>query len=401
MFFGDVKKEVYKKDMSLANFVKAAMPENAQVILDGKAPELALEGIAIDTAALDTFRQHMMVVGARVVKEKKEFEKAKKWLQMEYNAAQDVERVLAEARAEDKRMRGKFLPELLFTLLALGICALVLKILTDSTSLVSAMKVFKYISSTWFYILMVGGTVFGIVYTLRSAIKARFKNAGRVIRFVICTAVLLFCCVGTFSLFPNVIANNTYSISTKEELLAAKNFPRGTSFKLTADIDMEGEEIRYLFDEFHGEFWGNGYTISNVVLKKNARSGLIRENYGTVKNLKVDIITVHWNHKGGHYAPNYKVATLVAENYGTVTGACSITNVTYDHDDETDDKNQTVTLKSASYDTCRGHFVAFNAGTVHTEEFVLSGVSVKDRWDSAWSTYVGHTDMSYAVTPKE
>ena len=249
MFFGDVKKEVYKKEMSLANFVKAAMPENAQVILDGKAPELALEGISIDTAALDTFRQHMMVVGARVVKEKKEFEKAKKWLQVEYNAAQEVERVLAEARAEDKRLRGKFFPELLFTLLALGICALVLKILTDATSSVSAVKVFKYISSTWFYILMVGGTVFGIVYTLRSAIKARFKNAGRVIRFVICTAVLLFCCVGTFSLFPNVVSQTTYSISTKEELLAAKNFPRGTSFKLTADIDMEGEEIKYLFDD--------------------------------------------------------------------------------------------------------------------------------------------------------
>ncbi len=299
MYFGSPNKEVYKKKISLEGFIEAAMPEEAQNLLAGKMPEMALEGVAIDTAALDTFRQHMVTVGTRVAKEKKAFLDAKKWLDAQHQAVVELDRRIEQAEQEKKRLRGKFLPELLYTLLALGLCALPLKLLTDATSEVSAMNVFKYISSTWFYILMVAGTIWGIYYTFVSPKKSRFKNAGRVIRFVICTLVLLFCCTATFTLFNNVVSDNTYSISTKEELLAAKNFPRGSSFELTADIDMEGKEIKHLFGEFHGTFDGNGYTISNVVLKKSKTTGLFRENYGTIDGVKVSNITVYRKHGGG------------------------------------------------------------------------------------------------------
>ncbi len=75
-------------------------------------------------------------------------------------------------------------------------------------------------------------------------------------------------------------------------------------------------------------------------------------------------------------------------------------NATYDHTGN--DKNQAVSFnKSASYDVCRGHFVAFNAGTVVTDNFSASDLFTKDKWDNIWSAYIGHTDMMYAKNPTE
>ena len=399
MFLDTPDRAAYKSGMSLEEFALAAAPKEMHDALDGTMPEMQLEGISLDTKAFQAFRKNMTTVGARVVEEKKEFQKAKKWATDQHRDGEAEERMRAQLEEKKRKMRGKFLPELLWTILFLGVWFVVLDIITKVGT--NPMAVFKHISSTWLVILFAIVSLVWLLWIFSNMRASKFCNIGRTIRFVLCILLVGLSAVSLGSTIPRA-STQTFDISTKEELLAAKNFPKGTSFKLTADIDVEKEEIKFLFNEFYGTFDGNGYTISSVVLKKNARSGLFRENYGTIQNVKVNKIIVHWNHKGGYYAPNYKVAALVAENYGTVTGACSLTNVTYDHKDETDDRNQTVTLtKPASYDTCRGHFVAFNAGTVDTESFYLEFTGTNDMWDKLWSAFVGYTDMAYAVTPDE
>lgn len=384
--------------MSLEEFALAAAPQEMRDTIKGKRPEMTIQGITLDTASYQTFRENLGAVAARVEEEKTAFQKAKKWATEQHRDGEADARMRAQLEEKKREMRGKFLPELTITLLFLVAWYFILdKVIVPMGS--DPMELFKHVDSTWLIVWYALGSIVWLVTIFRGLISSHFKNIGRWIRLVFCV-LLVGISVVAFTVNYPMHAGNTYQIDTAEELLAAKNFPRGTSFKLTADIDMEGEEISYLFDEFHGNFWGNGYTISNIELKKSEETGLFRENYGTIDSVKVSGLTINWTSGGIYYLPEFQLAALVTENYGTVKGSCSLENVKYDY--YNDNKVQKFDKSfTPDFDVCRGHFVAFNAGTVETESFTTSNLSSADSWLSIWSNYVGHTDMMYAKNPTE
>ena len=98
----------------------------------------------------------------------------------------------------------------------------------------------------------------------------------------------------------------------------------GKFFKLTADIDLGGNEwtpIGGYYHCFKGTFNGDGHTVSNFKIKKSDDNyiGLFRYNNGTIMNLGVEKAEI-----SGYY----NVGGVCGENNGTIkncynTGAVS------------------------------------------------------------------------------
>ena len=126
---------------------------------------------------------------------------------------------------------------------------------------------------------------------------------------------------GGDELHPN--EGNVYEIWSLFGLYnMVKNADKGYSFKLMADIDLEGVDWTPV-DNFNGEFYGNNKTISNVKITKNtnatdANMGFFGQvtGEGKVENLNLKNVQI--------------TATATANYMGLVAGtnAGKITNVT-------------------------------------------------------------------------
>ncbi len=120
--------------------------------------------------------------------------------------------------------------------------------------------------------------------------------------------------------------NDPYLISTAEQLKLIGNSDYYFKyFKLIADIDLDpnipGDEIlneSFIF-QFAGTLDGNGYSISNMVIKGSQRTkvlGLIGFSYGVVKDIELRNITI--------LGLSSSVGALVGGNYGLIL-QCSVT----------------------------------------------------------------------------
>lgn len=119
----------------------------------------------------------------------------------------------------------------------------------------------------------------------------------------------LLCC------FP-VSAAGVTEISTAGQLKAVKDDLAG-SYKLTADIDLGGEEWAPIGNDanpFTGAFDGNGKTVSNFTITADADYGQTHAGFfayvstGTVKNLKI---------------ANATITTSYSANVGAIVGCLS------------------------------------------------------------------------------
>lgn len=85
--------------------------------------------------------------------------------------------------------------------------------------------------------------------------------------------------------YVSYIKGNFAIVSTASQLKAAK----GKNVYLTADIDMEGETLN--FGDYKGEFWGNGYTVSNFKISYDPGKDGVKEDIedSTRKSLYISL----------------------------------------------------------------------------------------------------------------
>lgn len=324
MFFDSPKKEAYKEGMTFEAYVKAALPKEGKALLAGKMPEMTLEGISIDAAALDTFRQHMVTVGTRVVNEKKEFDKAKKWLKDQHDGEVRQERAKAKEQENARIRKKERRASLRSTLVAMAIYLLFYWYARIYVA-ENPMSALRYISAGWAKAIAIIFTLFGLFISGALIGIERRKRFGEILRFIICATGV----VSTIFLFGslNRVAEGTYDISTQQEMKAARHFPVGSSFTLRGDVDMEGMKVKYLFRKFEGTFEGNGYTISNVEIKASSEAGLFRTNDGTIQNLTAENIIVNWKPSRTATGCSFAVGTIVARNnYNGNVANCTARN---------------------------------------------------------------------------
>lgn len=77
-----------------------------------------------------------------------------------------------------------------------------------------------------------------------------------------------------------------YIIEKADDISKIREAPDG-DFVIINDIDFEGESIKPI-SSFRGTINGRGHTLRNIRVSFNKHSGLIINNYGTVKNLVVE-----------------------------------------------------------------------------------------------------------------
>ncbi len=109
----------------------------------------------------------------------------------------------------------------------------------------------------------------------------------------------------------NGTAGSPYQINSEAALNAIAELGTSAYYKLTRNITLVGEMP--CFDVFSGSFDGQDYSINNVYTTE-LKSGLFKENYGIIKNLKINISAEKdYNACGG----------IVRSNYGVVYN-CSV-----------------------------------------------------------------------------
>ena len=86
---------------------------------------------------------------------------------------------------------------------------------------------------------------------------------------------------------------------------------------LDADIDFSEEDVSGLLNgganSFYGIFDGNGHSITNVK-SKNYPYILMGNNYGTIKNVRIQNATV----PSRNYSADFRSGILCSNNYGTI-----------------------------------------------------------------------------------
>lgn len=120
--------------------------------------------------------------------------------------------------------------------------------------------------------------------------------------------------------------SGTYYINNLAGLLEFAEKAKTSSFEgktveLTANISLAGIEWNPIGSEgklFRGTFNGNGYTISDLNVKRSEDAGLFGYVAGTIDNVKIENAFV---------IGNKNVAALVGRIYGTVNN-CEVTNST-------------------------------------------------------------------------
>jgi len=128
---------------------------------------------------------------------------------------------------------------------------------------------------------------------------------------------------------------NPYLISNVEDLklLSRESSYWGMNYKLTNNIDLNGEEfsgIGYKSNPFTGVFDGNYCTISNFKLltPRDGSLGLITYNEGEIKNIFLDNIIVGYGKDKQDVEISYASA-LVGYNLGEITN-CKVSNIALD-----------------------------------------------------------------------
>ena len=109
-----------------------------------------------------------------------------------------------------------------------------------------------------------------------------------ILSFMPCNLVVFAATLGT--------EQNPYEISTATQLKAINN-NLSACYKLTANIDLNGEDFTPLGNAesgtFSGIFDGNGFTISNLNIFSGKFAGLFGCNEATIKNVKLSGIYVY------------------------------------------------------------------------------------------------------------
>lgn len=151
---------------------------------------------------------------------------------------------------------------------------------------------------------------------MRRDMMANKKKFGAIFASALVSlCVLLELCLPIIS----YASDETIYIGTKEELLSfAKScsydeWSKGKSFKLTADISLEGEDFAPI-PSFSGSFDGAGHTISGINIEgAYSPAGLfgVVEGGATIKNLKVQGVVAPSGDKGF-------VGGIVGDNSGTI-----------------------------------------------------------------------------------
>jgi len=167
------------------------------------------------------------------------------------------------------------------------------------------------------------------------------------------------------------LTNNVVEISTKEELLKLQGGVLIGTYKLTADIDLDGIDWTPI-SFFGGIFDGNGHVISNFKITDSIRySGLIGYNSGTIKHLGIEDFTITScssyagglvGYHAGSISDCYAIGVLTTSNsgyysiyagglvgrnmYGTITNCSAAVTVTVSN--------------SSSYSTYAGGLVGGN-----------------------------------------
>ena len=172
-----------------------------------------------------------------------------------------------------------------------------------------------------------------------------------------------------------------YGVKTKEDLLSC---PTNTNIILLADIDMNNEEWTPLFadrnNSFTAIFDGNGFSISNLKITADTQyAGLIGNNAGTIKNLKIVNISINvtssaspyaggivaYNQEGGliidcSVSGNVRLGNSANYSYNYVGGVCGYNNGQIIHCSS----SANVYVGNSDYDSYIGGFCGYNYGTI-------------------------------------
>ena len=126
-------------------------------------------------------------------------------------------------------------------------------------------------------------------------------------------------------------AQSPYLIATQDDLLLMLSNSQlwGAEYRMVADIDMKGIKMTPIGSSgvpFSGVFDGNHYTISDLSLGENVVDravGLFAYNTGTVKNMRLNTVTIEYS------ASDYlsHVGGVVAYNAGEVSN-CRVDTLT-------------------------------------------------------------------------
>ena len=223
--------------------------------------------------------------------------------------------------------------------IAIGVL-LLLFIAVGVLLLIEPMLVYKVIHFGWIIGLFIvcPAILFGLTHLMEDAKK--MHTAVAICYYIVCVALIPLMIVGVIT-----SQSATYEIYTAEDMKVLGNAPitYDTAFLLQDDIDFTDEDVSSWFGrrkEFEGIFDGNGYTLSNIVLKTKDKKieygsettfgfGFVRTNIGVIRNLNFEncrftITFVDNEYRRSWWSNTYYFGTIAAVNYGGIISDCNI-----------------------------------------------------------------------------
>ena len=172
--------------------------------------------------------------------------------------------------------------------------------------------VYAYFSQKAILIMMLYSVVVGfgnlIYYMLRKKKFAIKKKLSLIFLMIFAFLNVILLVIGFY------LTDNTIRIYNGNEFETFVNNATYSNIEIENDIDFKGKEISV--GDFYGKIDGKGFSLNNVALKQTENTAMIRSNFGTIKNLKINLETKT-------YRDISNFAVIAINNYGEIIG-CEI-----------------------------------------------------------------------------
>ena len=228
------------------------------------------------------------------------------------------------------------------TVLLVMVAALSILFVAGIALLVSPISVYRIIHYGWIIGLFIAIPIISFIISLVLKGTGMIKGGTLAMLIVACVVLIPMMIVGVSN-----SKNATYEIYTAEDMKAFGNAPTNynTVFMLMNDIDFTDKDVSWFGGqkEFEGIFDGQGYTLSNIVVKTKCKTmrefslwgannspqglGFVRSNTGIIRNLNFEDCKFTITNKSSSIT-NYDMhfGIIAAENLSGKIYNCDIIN---------------------------------------------------------------------------
>lgn len=208
--------------------------------------------------------------------------------------------------------------------------------------LIDPMNVYKIVHFGWIIGLFIAIPIVSFIISIVMKCTDMIKGGTLAIFIVTCVGLIPMMIFGLVNSL-----NATYEISSAEDMKAFGNAPTNynTVFILKNDIDFTGKDVSWFGGqkEFEGIFDGQGYTLSNIVVKSKCKTmrefslwgannspqglGFVRSNSGIIRNLNFEDCEFTLTNKSSSIT-NYDMhfGVIAAENLNGKISNCDVIN---------------------------------------------------------------------------